>query len=317
MLSRTFRLLRCVPLRLALLKDALVRRATHRLSGGYDLVVTANNETDFGRPGIQYIHYPWNFRPRPAVDLRWYHVRPLLVLYYRVVDAISRFSPDGVRRNLSLVNSDWTGALVARWYGMPSRTLYPPVAADFPAVPWALREDGFVCIGRISPEKELDRVIDIVAGVRRAAPDIRLHLVGAPAAPRRYYRHIVRRVRASGGWIRLHENLSRTDLARLVASQRYGIHGMLEEHFGIGPAEMAVGGCIVWVPRAGGQVEIVGGDERLTYTNVEDAVEKIVRVLRDPGAQGALREVLAACRDRFSAERFVREVREIVAAFPG
>jgi glycosyltransferase involved in cell wall biosynthesis len=314
LLVRTFRLLRSLPFPLAAFRDAILRRAAQRVGREYELLVTASNEMNFGRPGIQYVHYPWNFRPRPEVELRWYHLRPLLALYYHAVDAISAISPASVRQNLCLVNSDWTGAIVARWYGMPTRTLYPPVAGDFPSVPWAMRANGFVCMGRISPEKELDRVIDIVAGVRRACPDVRLHLVGT-AGPRRYYRRVVRRVEANAGWITLHENLSRAELTRLVTSQRYGIHGMREEHFGLAPAEMVVGGSIVWVPAGGGQVEIVARDDRLTYTSVENAVDKIVAVVRDPAAQASLRASLSGSRDRFSTQRFVRELREVVAKF--
>jgi hypothetical protein len=110
----------------------------------------------------------------------------------------------------------------------------------------------------------------------------------------------------------MHQNLSRAALAALVARQRYGIHGMLEEHFGMAPAEMVRAGCLVWVPDGGGQVEIVA-DPRLTYTSVDDAIAKIVRTLRDPHEEATLRKHLAAQAPRFSAERFMAQVRTAVA----
>jgi glycosyltransferase involved in cell wall biosynthesis len=314
-LTRVFRALDRAPLPLALLRNALVQRLAQQLGRGYDLAVTANNETDFGRPGIQYVHYPWGLRPRPASDLRWYHVAPLLAAYYRLADALAACSAERLRDNVWLVNSRWTGQVVAGMYGVAPRVVYPPVTAEFPEIPWRARQDGFVCIGRIAPEKELDRVIDIVAGVRRAGLVARLHLVGTPGPPG-YTRHIRRRAAAQRDWITLHEGLSRAALVQLVASQRYGIHGMREEHFGMAPAELTLGGCIVWVPRGGGQVEIVGEDPRLTYTGTADAVATIAAVLRDPDAQIALRTRLAGNRERFSAARFVHQIREIAAAFP-
>ncbi len=303
------RLVDTLPLSLSLLRTAIMLRTAKRLRAEYDVPVTANNEADFGAVGVQYVHYPWNVFPRPDVDIRWYHLEPLLGLYYRLCQAVSGFSLDASHRNITLVNSDWTGRLAHARYGFVSRTVYPPVAAEFPAVPWEAREPGFVCIGRIAPEKQLDRVIDIVAAVRREVPAARLHIVGTPD-DRPYYRRIAARARAAA--FSVHESLSRAELVSLVAHQRYGIHGMLEEHFGMAPAEMVLAGCVVWVPNGGGQVEIVD-EPRLTYDSVEDAVAKIVRVLRTPAEQDALRAHLAARAPRFSTDRFMREIRAAVA----
>ena len=77
------------------------------------------------------------------------------------------------------------------------------------------------------------------------------------------------------------------------------------------PAEMVRAGCIVWVPNGGGQVEIVA-DARLTYDSVEDAIAKIVRTLREPGQEAALRAHLAARAPLFSPEQFMRGVRAAV-----
>jgi glycosyltransferase involved in cell wall biosynthesis len=312
--SALVRLLEPIPLRLALLKDALFWRHVGSItSGAHDVLISGNNEADFGRPGIQYIHYPWTLRPRP--DRRWYHLAPLVAPYYGVCDRLARFSTEGARLNLCLVNSDWTGALVRRQYGVATRTVYPPVMSSVAAVPWEKRENGFLCIGRLTREKQIERVIDIVDRVRESVPDVRLHIVGTVDAPA-YARRIRRQVSARAAWITLHENLSRGELLRLMASQRYGIHGMRQEHFGIAIAEMASAGVVVFVPDDGGQVEIVGGDERVLYRTPDDAVRKIRRVLGDTAEQERLSAALAARRELFSTDRFVRSIREIVATFP-
>ncbi len=100
-----------------------------------------------------------------------------------------------------------------------------------------------------------------------------------------------------------------------MGTHRYGIHGMREEHFGMAPAEMARAGIIVWVPKGGGQVEIVGQEPALMYDAEEDGAARITAVLADPAAQQRLRTSLAARAEMFSTDRFVREVREIVSAF--
>jgi len=309
-----FPIIKGIPVPLGMLRTSLMMRAVRRMRAPFDLIVSANNEADFHTPGIQYIHYPWRLMPRPVADLRWYHVKPTLWAYYGLCDRLASMSRGGVTRNLSLVNSDWTGRLMVRWYGdVPTQTLYPPVAGDFPAVPWEQRKNGFVSIGRIAPEKNLDRIFDIVGAVRRHLPDAHLHLIGTDGGSA-YSRRILARAGRERAWVTYHRDLRRSELVEIVSRQRYGIHGMTDEHFGMGVAEMVRAGCIVWVPDDGGQVEIVG-DERLTYRRDEDAVAKIVPVVSDPAQQARLREHLGARAVRFSSARFTAEFIDIVDEF--
>lgn len=318
-----FRIIR-VPMALRAITSALPTPATHlqrclilrvaqRLAPDFDVVITANNEADFGRPGIQYIHFPWNYFPRPQADLRWYHLRPLVALYYAATERLLPWNPAQVAANLTLVNSRWTGAKLVERHGIGSELLYPPVGGRFPAVPWAERENGFVSLGRISPEKRLELVIAILAAVRARHPDIHLHVIGS--MPRNAYGRRIRRLIAQhAAWVHLEEEPSRARVEALLAQHRYGLHGMADEHFGIAVAEMALAGCIPFVAADGGQVEIVA-DERLTYTDADDAVAKIDRVLSDAATQEALRTHLAARQTLWSREHFMARVREIVARF--
>lgn len=302
-----------LPLPLSLLKSSILLRLAQRLMPDFDLVVSANNEVDFGRPGIQYVHYPAYQRPRPQVDMRWYHGIPgVLRLYYWVCDRFFDVSSEAVNRNLTLVNSDWTGAQYRRTHGGDPVTLYPPVPGGFPEVPWARRRNDFVCVGRIAPEKDHDTIIDIVERVRRVHPEVHLHVIGNPSSGA-YDQRIRARVREHADWITLHLDVSRAELTRIVAGCRYGLHAMENEHFGMAPAEMATAGCLVWVRDDGGQVEIVGGDPRLIYHSVDDGVAKILAVLQDEREQESLRAMLAARVPRFSAERFMDAVREAAA----
>jgi glycosyltransferase involved in cell wall biosynthesis len=309
------RLLDRMPASLDLLKTSLLLRTAKRMKDHYDLILTVNNEADLGRRGIQYVHFPWAFLPRPPVDLRWYHFSSTMVnAYYRLCVWISGFSSDRMKQNLTLVNSNWTGTKVKKLYGIGSTTLYPPVPGVFPDVPWAEREDGFVCIGRIAPEKELEKIIDILTEVRTQRWPVHLHIIGAHDNAD-YYKRVRQRVHQNASWIFLNENLSREELAHLVTQHRYGIHGMAEEHFGMAVAEMVGAGCIVFVPRGGGQMEIVAGEERLLYKTPAEAIAKITRTLSDAGEQTALRSYLATRKELFSTELFVRRIQDIIRSF--
>ena len=308
-----------LPTPATLVKLSLLMRYTRKVGAGFDVIFGVYNETDYGRRGIQYIHYPSFLRPRPAVDLRWYHQpRAVLTAYYALTDRIAGFSLERLRANLTLVNSNWTGEHVRSFLGGNPRTLYPPVANPGPGLPWSERAPHFLAVGRISPEKEYERVMRILVRVRANAPDLRLTIVGtSDRQTARYFKRLQSLARSLGDWIQFRQNISREELRGLMGSHRYGIHGMREEHFGMAPAEMARSGVIVWVPQGGGQMEIVGNEPSLMYDSEEDAAAKITSVLGDPARQERLRQGLEARAGLFSTDRFVREVREIVSAFPG
>lgn len=301
------------PTPVSLLKDTYLVRRSFALP--YDVVMTCNNEADFGRRGIQYVHYPKIGMTRPAVDLHWYHAaRSLLDVYHRLCARVGRFSADRMRANLTLVNSAYIGTHVRALHGIEPVVLHPPVPGDFPVVPWEERENAFVCIGRISPEKRIDTIVEVLQRVRAAGGDVGLHVVGTPDD--RVHTRLVRSLaRAHASWVRLHIDLSRDALVRLVARQRYGIHAMPDEHFGIAVAEMVRAGCLVFVPEGAGPAEIVGTAEELRWTSPDDAATKILATLRDPGRQARLREHLAGRAALFTTEKFCAELRALVRGF--
>ena len=299
---------------------SLLMRVSRIVKGKYDAVITASGEVDFGRRGIQYVHFPLLHRHhamwRSVHGLPWHgRLWALLRGRYRPWMLLSGYSFDDMTNNLTLVVSEWTRSRFRESYGAEATTVYPPVPGGFPDVPWAERENGFVCIGRISREKRLEQMIDILSKVREHDQDTHLHIIGNPIAPWSYYHDLRRRVQEHASWVFLHENVSRGEMTELVARHRYGIHAKPDEHFGIAVAEIVKAGCIVFVPNDGGQVEIVGGDDRLLYRSAEDAVAKILRVMKDPDEQAALRRHLDSRRHLFSTEEFVRRIQDVVRQF--
>jgi glycosyltransferase involved in cell wall biosynthesis len=309
-----------LPVPAALLRSSLLMRYTRRVIDDFDVIVGVHNETDYGRRGIQYVHYPTYLRPRPAVDLRWYHRHsPLLSAYYAAADRLAGFSLERMKANLTLANSDWTAARIHGFLGIESTTLYPPVLAATPQTPWHERHRGFVAMGRISPEKDYERVMRILARVRAHAPDITLTIIGTwDAKTERYYQSLATLAASldpDGTWITFRRDLPRAEVRSALTTTRYGIHGMREEHFGMAPAEMVRAGMIVWVPNGGGQVEIVGDAPRLRFATDDEAVDAILGIIDDPREEQRLREHLAVQGERFSTERFTTAVRNIVESF--
>ena len=315
---RLHAMLDSIPAPLSLLHMCVFFRACkrHLATHQYDAVISTINEVDFGQRGIQYIHFPWDYLPRPEVDLRWYHQPPLLLRMYRGFSklAAGRFDVERMRTNLTLVNSDYIADKVRQAHGIDSTTLYPPVPGSFPEVPWIERDNGFVCIGRISPEKDLLKVIDVIDRVRQRGHDLKLHLVGTPDN-KPYTRSVFELAARHESWVSIHVDLPRSELVELMAHNRYGMHGMVGEHFGIVVAELQRAGCVTFVPDEGGPVEIMGGDERLLYGSAEEAVEKIDRVLSDPQQQASLSEHVQRRGELFTEQRFMDGLWEAVRDF--
>jgi len=305
------------------LRYGLLLRMCKKMRNEYDIMISVNNEADFACKGIQYVHDPpyWFYHSRnnsrPDLMLLFPdHLWAVFKAKYRPWMLIAGFSFDRMKENITLVNSCWTGAKVREVYGIDSITVYPPVLGSFPKVPWDEREIGFVCIGRILPFKKLEKIIEITEAVRSKVPETHLHIIGTTGHQRDYLDHILHMAR-DHSWIFVNENVSREELARLIVSHRYGIHGMVDEPFGMAVAEMLHGGCIVFVPSNAGPMEIVGADDRLLYKTSQEAVRKIVRVMRNPDEQASLRSYLDSRRDLFCKERFMQQIREIVEQFSG
>lgn len=306
-------ILRRLPVPGGLLKSLILAAEARGRAADYDLVITANNESDLGSPGVNYIHFPRYHFPRPRVDLNWYNSwSPLLSLYYWTAHVLTGFHRKRMMRNLFLANSAWTAARTRALY--PSsriRVLHPPVHGTMVDPSAAKRDMGFVCVGRISPEKRIDLVIRVLETVRREWSDIHLHIIGT-GDDAAYEQRIRDMAAVRKDWVTLEDGLGRTALLELLATHHFGIHGMEEEHFGMGVAEMVRAGMVVFAPDGGGQSEIIGRCRRLLYDGESDAVEKIRAVLKDEGLRRSLASYLAVRAPRFGIERFERELLGVI-----
>jgi glycosyltransferase involved in cell wall biosynthesis len=301
------RILQPIPVRLHRLRMAVLFRAARQHAGNFDLLLTADNYAAFGRPGLQYVHYPIAFRPEPR---RW---RTVIRAYYWLCDSISGLSFESARINGTLANSEWTAKTLRAEQCLNARVLYPPVVDPGCGKPWTERSDTFLCVGRFDATKRFELAIEIVARVRRFLPTARLHMVGS-RVQRHYTRRIMSTAQRFADWITVEEDVSQERLFALLCSCRYGVHAMEREHFGMAVAEMARAGCIVFVHDSGGQVE-VANIEQLKWRSADDAVERIREVTSKPALQEELSARLRHHAEQFSSERFMREFEEIVLDF--
>lgn len=281
----------------------------------FDRLVCTSNEFDFGRPGIQYVHYPWAYLPRPATEQTAMHHHPGAVrLYQRLAACLAPLSNERVRANRTLANSSFVRQRYADAWGADAEVLAPPVPGDFPAVAWEERRDGIVCLGRLHHEKRWGMVVDVAAELRRRGFPLDLHLIGL-AESARDEAELRKKIEPHANWARIHVSIAREELVALVSRYRYGMHAMYEEHFGIAVAELQRAGCITLAHRSGGPIDILEKDERVLFEDVKDAVEKMQSILESPTRQAALREAAAQRGQAYSNENFMAGMRRAVLEF--
>ena len=270
-------LLHLMPTPGALLETCLTMRLAKGLDRQhhYDVLFGTHNEADFGRRGITYVHYPWVYLPRPREEIRWFHRIPGAVGAYRFLcQRISRGSNEGLRRNVTIANSSFIAGRVRQAHGIGSMVVFPPVTSDFPDTPWEQRQPAMIAVGRINGCKRWEMAVAVVEEVRRRGHDLALTLIGHRDDPK--YLERLQGLAATRPWFRMRWDLTREELLVAVASHRYGIHTMENEHFGMGPAEIVRAGCLLFAHNSGGPVEILGGESGLLFDDVAQAADKIV-----------------------------------------
>jgi glycosyltransferase involved in cell wall biosynthesis len=300
------------------LRGFRLSRYCRRHASDFDLMISAYNVMDFGVPGIQRVA-DFSFDDRLRRELHTesragaFHGRsPLRTSYLALARALAGTGDDGWKRNTTIANSQWTRNMLLDRFGVASIVVYPPVAGGYPSVPWNEREDGFVAMGRLAPEKGLRRVIGILADVRRERP-VHLHILGRRER-NAFAREIDEICRRNGDWIHLEGEVYGPEKAAFLAGHKYGISGCRNEAFGIAVAEMVKAGMLVWVPDGGGQKEIVA-HPGLIYASEDQAVLLIRTALGDPRVESALRAHLEVQAGLFSSRRFVGEMRAVVRDF--
>jgi glycosyltransferase involved in cell wall biosynthesis len=273
----------------------LCLRFFKQVSSDYDLAISGYNAADLGCDGLQYVH--------------WVGVLENPNFYW-----ISQFSEAQMRRNASIANSRTVAIATQKQYGGQPVVVYPPVAVEAPTIDWDDRETSFICSGRLTQAKEPHRVLQTLKRVRDQGFPIKLYLTGGGggAYGSQYRQFLQRQVDQNSDWVTLYENLSYADYVKVLSRCRYGLHWK-KEPFGISIAEMVKMGTLPFVRSQGGQIEIVGEhNTELLFADEDEAVIKIVTLLRSSELQERMRSAIAQQALLFSTEQFSQDICQTV-----
>jgi len=300
--------------RFSLFKDHLMMRHCKFIKGDFDLFFGVGGMMEFGCRGLQYFGLaPGSAMVKvlakdPGMSTMSYLLRKCSMQAYAL---ISSYSHQDAQKNLTLVTSKWAGRIAQDAFAVGGHeVVYPPVLMPLSDTSWEEREDRFLCVARVVPEKRLEQAIQIIKLVREQGLDVSLTIVGRQDDPN--YLKVIQRLAAENApWVQIVDLLAKEELGRLMANSKYGINAADDEPFGIAVAEMVKAGSIVFVANGGGQTEIVDSPD-LTFDNVANAAKKIARVVRSANVQENLKEHLHNRGEEFSAQAFCLRLKELV-----
>lgn len=305
---------------LDLLWGSIFERFCRNIGNSFDLLISSRDLRDLQKRGIQFIAdfyldkflreklEPFSIPKRNAF---FYSDNLFRKIYVKLTECIKASNEEAFRKNITIANSKWTATLMEREYGIKCKVIYPPVLNSKKNISWDERENGFVYLGRLVPEKKIEDIIEMVGKIRKSGHKVHLHIVGA-LDNNKYVGKLISLAKKK--WVKLEEKKYGEDKSLFLAKHKYGINARVNEPFGISVAEMVKAGCIVWVPDGGGQTEIVNHKD-LIFKNIENGVKKIEKVLRKSTLQKKLRNHLKRQSENFSSEIFKQEVRKLANDF--
>ena len=300
---------------------ALFNGFTRSYSTGSGICVGAYNLIGFEKPAIQFVaDFSFDDKLRLEFDppsvrtntffAEWFRKAYVFLVARALGQTFYTKSDDWV-----IANSHWTANKLKERMGVIcKKVIYPPVLSNAPDVPWEDRRNSFICLGRISHEKKIERVIDILKNVRvKGCKDICLYIVGDIKSDS--YGDLIRsRISENSDWCFEVGPKWGREKFEFISQFKWAIHGRDGEAFGIAVAEQVRSGCIPFVPASGGPAEIVDHDF-LSYSSDSEAVDKICSVLGDVDKQNFLIQHLRKRAELFSAERFMNDFKETVIDF--
>jgi glycosyltransferase involved in cell wall biosynthesis len=304
--------------RFAVLRGYRLARHCAKHAAEYDIMISTYNVMDFGLKGVQFIaDFSFIDELRRKYDFPEHGSQNILYrqsfarsLYLKIGRLLAGISKDGWKQNITIANSDWSGRVMHDVCGTECKTLYPPVLGEFPSIFWDKRETGFVVLARLSPEKRIEKIIEIVEKVRQRGFDVHLHILGR-GDKSEYMKKLRRLCDERKDWVFMEGLVVGQRKREFIARHKFSISARKNEPFGISVAETVKAGCIAWVPHGGGQTEIVNHPV-LIYDSVQDAVSKICGVLLNESMQNNLRTHLVKQAEIYSLERFKEAIRNLV-----
>lgn len=264
------------------------------ISPDYDLVFVTSELQDQPRkeietPVINYVHKnPLEEKISEETGNK---------IYETIVRNIA--SPYVMEADLTLFNSEFTKDNTK--IENPCKIIYPPVDTNIESRDWSEKENQAIYVSRLAKDKRQKETIEIIRET-----DLDLILAGY-IDDEDYYKDL-KEAEKNLEWLTIKENIEQEKLVEEISKSKIGLMCSRREDFGIPAVEYMYGNCIPMVYNSYGVPQIVG-DEDLTYETVEEAQNKIQKIITEPEDKI---KYIQQRKQNFSEEKFKSRIKSTI-----
>lgn len=275
----------------------------------YDVVISSSaafSKSVITKPEtvhICYCHTPtrfvWDYWPKYVNEQQVGPLRRAII--HRLVSKLRVWDYYSAERvDHWIANSNTTAGRIQKYYRQnPDAIIYPGVEVGlFKPVPQDQKEDYFVTLGMLTPYKKIDVAIEACNKLGR-------NLIVIGDGPDRS-----RLQKLAGPTVTFVGFVSNEQRAELVAKAQALIFAN-EEDFGIAPVEAMASGTAVIAYGKGGLTETVADGLTGRFFH-QPTVDSLVRVMKDFDASLFKQKALVDQAQKFSSQRFAREIKAFV-----
>ena len=269
------------------------------VTGGSTLIPSAMADKT-----LVYVHFP--------IDLEVAHQRYLNSRKKKIYIKPWRFisnNLDYIKRATIITNSNYTKDLIKMAWGMDATVIYPPCPQySFPLLSDQKeeeeREDVVCSLGRFTPEKEYETILEVAARLH----NIHFDLVGSVTLDKVSY--LEKLMKNAPKNVTFHVNATVKEKIDVLKKSKVLLHSFIGEHFGIALVE-AMSAGVMPVAHDSGAAKVDGlVPERFRYSDVDGAVTAVIDALRSWNLAEA--EKLRDYAEKFSAESFREKMKSFI-----
>jgi glycosyltransferase involved in cell wall biosynthesis len=286
--------------------NALYLRMCRFFATDYDLCITGSQTINWGRKAIHILSdAEWNEELKITFGCTQEPKSFLFKIYNWGAKMIEGHPNHLLSNDLYIANSKWTARVSSPYINTKIRVVYPPVQPIKYTFAATRKNNSFLYIGRISPEKRIELAIDILKKIRSIHSNLTLHIAGE--IENSAYSRFIMELCNKEDWIFLHGALYGGKKTEILHSCQFYINARASEPFGISTVEAIQSGIIPFAFNDGGQTEIIK-NHKLLFSNKDEAHEKISAVLMDKDSQDKILFGLQKQAEEFSSLIFSRHM---------
>ncbi|MCY0868339.1 MAG: glycosyltransferase [Desulfurococcus sp.] len=276
-----------------------------------DLVVNTHGDALAANADITYMHFPvftlWEWAHHKYERGFW---RLYFTPYYLLQKELAKRHTSTVL----LTNSSFSASVIYRALNRKALVLYPPVDIDRYISLEGRRETSVVSIGRFSPEKRYEFIVEVAERLR----DTFFYIAGSVSGTkesRRYYEKIKSMVEEKDlKNVELIPDASDKKLMSILSTAKIYLHSMINEHFGISIVEGMSAGLVPVVHKSGGPWHdiVEYGRYGYGYLNTSEAVEVIKHAI---SSYDKMKDAVRIRSMFFSKNKFKKKIVRVVEKY--